>query len=254
MVFLIETNSGATLTPESEGWDIVDFNIPDVTTQHRRKETPGVPGVTPMGTDIGIRENIEIIFDYPITDVYEYQEKWMAIQDAFSDGPFKLFVSTRTSERGSGRYLLLDKDSLSVEKVSNHRGRVTVSLSTHQSPFFMTRGRSTTTISGASATFNNPGTTELDHRYTDTEIVIRMNGSSDGFTITVNGEDWSYNGSTFAGDWFTLKDGDAYLGDNHSIFGDVSHNVIVFKPGSNTISVTGAAGYEMEIITRYYYH
>src|SRR5699024_6905956 len=172
------------------------------------------------------------------------------IYDLFNHqlGPIRLF-----EDKNDTHYLEVVKDSITIDRGNSHRkATAEVELSTYSLPYFMSARHSNRTVTGErSFTYENPGDVELDHRYMDMVVRVEMTGSAASFGMTVNEEEWRYNGQLSAGDILEIKEGTVYLNGVKS-FSSSTKNVFTFKPGQNDIQITGSTNYRMSIQTKVY--
>lgn len=127
-------------------------------------------------------------------------------------------------------------------------------------PLYCASGKSETirveekTFKTTAFDFKNDGTAAINMRQqADTEIEFR--GASQNLRIRnkTTGEEWSYNGTSTAGNTILIK-GVRSTKNGVSVFGSTNKKLVGFAPGWNSIEIEGATGdLEVTIRTRFYF-
>lgn len=105
--------------------------------------------------------------------------------------------------------------------------------------------------------FKNDGSVTIDPRVnSNSDTEIEFSGASTNLVIKnlTTGDEWSYTGTTLAGDKVLLK-GVRSLKNGTSVFGQTNKKLITLAPGWNEFEILGATNgeFELTIRTRFYF-
>lgn len=252
------TSRTGTLSATEKGWKVRDIDIPDIQTINEKQRASGRPGSSYLGTTIGDRDNIAILFDFYFVDLSDYEKQKSEIMSAFNVGEMQLFVESR----GNDMWLNVVKESLSFERVGFVKCKVNVELSTVGLPYFQTWVEEVFHVENQSSfLFVNPSHTTLDGRFTDTEIelfienpdtVNRINIQLDQDLMSGTARvDWEYTGEP--PNYILITDGSTFENGNEDAIEKTTMNVIDFLPGNNRINIYGVTNFSFTIYSRHYF-
>lgn len=270
---IIRTNGETSVIESSSNMWVLGFIAQSPSYQTKYETIEGLNGEIATGTRIEGRV-LKADIAFRSADVFDFYLFRNTIFELLDSGEAFHIISSR--EPGKRWYVRVS-DTYEIKPYSAKYGVFSVtfksessyceSVGTTMDPFTTDSGvwqmgqglieNHNMVYTHSTTTFNiyNAGTRTIDPRSIHTPLVITYTGASSNLKIKNNttNEEWSYAGSSLAGDDIVL-DGVESSKNGVDIFGSTNYKLITLKPGQNSFTLTGTSGgFSISFNHRFYY-